>query len=298
MKLTLAIITALASASQVLAVPATKKATAEKCYPLDTTFQLNVPHGSTELPLINYGGYKWKIPKAAVRGTLVSFFGNFQNNQTTSSQITTVSNSTTVEGGDSTSSATGFANGTTIITTTFSSGNASSAAVGAQDTSSSTSTSSSGNGNSTAIANAVGQVTILTNATVAEASNAQSVQNERQAAAATSCAADNDGASASADEITTVTFTTANGTKIDSVAYAACSAGVVAPSTAGSGSSSSGSQASVSQVSASVTCDGTTTTVVDDETSYAITVKGSFCQQSGFSGAIVGQRVAHAEAEC
>jgi hypothetical protein len=108
-----------------LAVPATKKATAEKCYPLDTTFQLNVPHGSTELPLINYGGYMWKIPKAAVRGTLVSFFGNFQNNQTTSSQITTVSNSTTVEGGDSTSSATGFANGTTIITTTFSSGNAS-----------------------------------------------------------------------------------------------------------------------------------------------------------------------------
>lgn len=72
----------------------------------------------------------------------------------------------------------------------------------------------------------------------------------------------------------------------------------MAPSTAGSGSSSSGSQASVSQVSASVTCDGTTTTVVDDETSYAITVKGSFCQQSGFSGAIVGQRVAHAEAEC
>lgn len=174
----------------------------------------------------------------------------------------------------------------------------SSAAGAAQDTTSDSSTASTGNANSTAIANAAGQVTIVTNATVADASDAQSVQNERQAAAATSCAADNDGASASAEEISAVTFTTANGTRFQSNAYAACSAGIMAPATAGSGSSSSGSQASISQVSASVTCDGTTTTVVDDETSYAITVKGSYCQISGFSGAIAGQRVARAEAEC
>lgn len=174
----------------------------------------------------------------------------------------------------------------------------SSAAGAAQNTTSDSSTSSTGNANSTAIANAAGQVTIVTNATVADASDAQSLQNERQAAAATSCAADNNGASASAEEISTVTFTTANGTRIESNAYAACSAGVLAPSTADSGSSSSGSQASISQVSASVTCDGTTTTVVDGETSYAITVKGSYCQVSGFSGAIAGQRVAQAEAEC
>ena len=82
------------------------------------------------------------------------------------------------------------------------------------------------------------------------------------------------------------------------MAYAACSAGVSAPSTAGSGSSSSGSQASISCVSATVTCDGSTTTVEDGNSSYAITVRGVYCQTSGFSGAIMGQRVAHAEAEC
>ncbi|KAG9549417.1 hypothetical protein KCU71_g15490, partial [Aureobasidium melanogenum] len=288
----------LASLSPVLAVPATSKATANKCVPLDTTFQLNVPHGSTALPQINYAGYNWNIPKAAVEGTLVSFFGNFYKNETTSSQITTVTNSTSDPNGKSMSSATGSANGTTVVSTTFASGNASSAAGAAQNTTSDSSTSSTGNANSTAIANAAGQVTIVTNATVADASDAQSLQNERQAAAATSCAADNNGASASAEEISAVTFTTANGTRIESNAYAACSAGVLAPSTADSGSSSSGSQASISQVSASVTCDGTTTTVVDGETSYAITVKGSYCQVSGFSGAIAGQRVAHAEAEC
>jgi hypothetical protein len=173
-----------------------------------------------------------------------------------------------------------------------------SAAGAAQDTTSDDSTSSSGNANSTAIANAAGDVSIVTNATVAAMSNAQSVQNERQAAAATSCAADNDGASASADGITTVSFTSANGTHVNSVAYAACSAGVTAPSTPDSGSSSSGSQASISGVSATVICDGSSTTVVDDNSSYAITVKGVYCQTSGFSGAIVGQRVAHAEAEC
>ncbi|KAG9942231.1 hypothetical protein KCU85_g9296, partial [Aureobasidium melanogenum] len=291
-------ILALASLSQVLAVPATSKATADKCVPLDKTFQLNVPHGSTPLSQINYAGYNWNIPKAAVEGTLVSFFGNFNKNDTTSSQITTVTNSNQVPDGESMSSATGSANGTTIVTTTFASGNASSAAGAAQDTTSDSSTASTGNANSTAIANAAGQVTIVTNATVADASNEQSVQNERKAAAATSCAADNDGASASAEEISTVTFTTANGTRIESNAYAACSAGVLAPSAAGSGSSSSGSQASVSQVSASVTCNGTTTTVVDDETHYAITVKGTYCQTSGFSGAIAGQRIAYAEAEC
>jgi hypothetical protein len=125
MKFSLATTIALASLTQVLAVPATKKAVAQKCYPLDTTFQLNVPHGSTDLPPINYAGYEWKFPKAAAQGNLVSFFGNFHNNQTTSSQITTVTNSTSVSGGSSMSSATGSANGTTVVSTTFSSGNAS-----------------------------------------------------------------------------------------------------------------------------------------------------------------------------
>lgn len=125
MKFSLATTIAFASITQVLAVPTTKKAIAEKCYPLETTFQLNVPHGSTDLPPINYAGYEWKFPKAAAQGNLVSFFGNFHNNQTTSSQITTVTNSTSVSGGRSMSSASGSANGTTIVSTTFSSGNAS-----------------------------------------------------------------------------------------------------------------------------------------------------------------------------
>lgn len=125
MKFVLTISIALTSISQVLAVPATSKATAEKCFPLGTTFQLNIPHGSTALPVVNYAGYNWNIPKAAVEGTLVSFFGNFHKNKTTSSQITTVTNSTQVPDGESMSSATGSANGTTIVTTTFASGNAS-----------------------------------------------------------------------------------------------------------------------------------------------------------------------------
>lgn len=121
---TLTIIT-LASLPQVLAVPATSKATAENCVPLDKTSQLNVPHGSTPLSQINYAGYSWNIPEAAVEGTLVSFFGNFYKNDTTSSQITTVTNSNQVPDGESMSSATGSANGTTIVTTTFASGKAS-----------------------------------------------------------------------------------------------------------------------------------------------------------------------------
>ena len=125
MKFSLVTTIALTSLTQVQAVPATKKAAAEKCYPLSTTFQLNVPHGSTQLPLINYAGYKWNFPKAITQGNLVSFFGNFHNNQTTSSQITTVTNSTSVEGGSSMSSASGSANGTTVVSNTFSSGNAS-----------------------------------------------------------------------------------------------------------------------------------------------------------------------------
>lgn len=125
MKLSLATTIFLASLTQVSAVPATQKAVAQKCYPLDTKFQLNVPHSSNGLPPINYAGYTWKLPNTAAQGNLVSFFGNFHNNQTTSSQITTVTNSTSVSSGSSMSSASGSANGTTVVSTTFSSGNAS-----------------------------------------------------------------------------------------------------------------------------------------------------------------------------
>lgn len=172
-----------------------------------------------------------------------------------------------------------------------------SAAGAAQNSTSDTSTASTGAANSTTIATSAGAVSIVTNATVAAASNAQSIQNERQAAALTSCAADNAGASASAEEISTVTLSTANGTSVQSVAYAVCSAGVVAPSAGGS-ASASGSKASVGVVEASVTCDGLTSTVVDGETSYRVMVKGSYCLIEGFSGAVAGQRVASSVAEC
>ena len=125
MKFTLASTVALASLTPVLAIPAIQKAVVQKCYPLDTKFQLNVPHSSNTLPPINYAGYTWKLPNTAAQGNLVSFFGNFHDNQTTSSQITTVTNSTSVSGGSSMSSASGSANGTTVVSTTFSSGNAS-----------------------------------------------------------------------------------------------------------------------------------------------------------------------------
>ncbi|KAI4849569.1 hypothetical protein E4T44_03267 [Aureobasidium sp. EXF-8845] len=294
MQLTIATIV-LGYVSPILATPFLAERAA-KCVPVDLRFQYNVPHDaqSTGPSNVNYGGFNWKLP---TQGNLVSFYGNYRNSSTTSSQITTVSQSNSTEGGTSTSTGSGMANGTTVISTTFSSGNASSAAVAAQQNTSGTSSSSSGLANSTATANAAGQVNIFTDANVADASNSQSVQNERQAAAATSCTADNDGASATAEQITSVTFTTAEGTKIDSVAYAACSAGVNAPS-AGSGSSSSGSQASVSAVTATVMCDGTTTTVSDQQTQYIVVAKGVYCSNSGFSGALTGQRAAKSVAQC
>lgn len=117
---------ALSSLPQILALPASAAVVADACVPLSATFQLNVPHSSSALPLlINYAGYTWTIPAAAENGTLVSFFGNFRNNETTSSQITTVTHSTQVANGTSMSSAMGMANGTTVVSTTFASGNAS-----------------------------------------------------------------------------------------------------------------------------------------------------------------------------
>lgn len=150
-----------------------------------------------------------------------------------------------------------------------------------------------------ATANAAGVVTINTNATVANASDAQSIQNQRAGAAATSCAADNTGASASAEEITTVTLQTGQGETVTSVAYAACQAGLQ-PLASGqdSGSSSLGSTTTISGVSATITCDGVTTTNTESETIFHVVIDGTYCKKARFSGAITGQRTAETEAEC
>jgi hypothetical protein len=98
---------------------------AARCVPLDLRFQYNLPQQTSSASRssnINYGGYNWQLP---AQGNLVSFYGNYRNGSTTSSQITTVTNSTPIQGGDSTSVGAAMANGTTIVSTTFSSGNAS-----------------------------------------------------------------------------------------------------------------------------------------------------------------------------
>ena len=195
--------------------------------------------------------------------------------------------------------ATALANTTTIVAITFSSGNASSAAAAAQQNSTTTSTSSSGTADSqaSAVANANGVVTITTSASDTNAANTQSLANERQAAAATSCVAQNSGATAEAREITSVQFTTANGTTVYSVAYAACAAGLAAPAEVNA-TSSSGSMASVSGVSANVICDGVASTHQTQSTTFSLRVLGKWGPLTGFAGAIVGQRVAQVQESC
>lgn len=97
------------------------------CYPIDQSFEVTVPQvqDSTSKPSIDFDGFQWQLPQEALSGKLVSFLGNFFGNETTSSQVTTISNTTSVAGGPSMSNATANANGTTIVTTTFASGNSS-----------------------------------------------------------------------------------------------------------------------------------------------------------------------------
>ncbi|KAK5676299.1 hypothetical protein LTS10_011111 [Elasticomyces elasticus] len=291
-----------------------KHPTQKKCQPvpIDYSFEVTVPviPEHFEAPAVNYGGYHFKLPKQAFSGLLVSFFGNFDANETMSSQTQTIaaqSTSTSITGGVSMSNATATANETTIVAVTFSSGDASStpnsAAASAQTNVSVTSTSSSGSANSqaSAIASADGTVAITTSANLSDSAvaNAQSVQNEQQAAAATSCVAQNSGASASAEEITSVQFTTANGTTVTSVAFAACEAGLLAPAEMSAAtSSSSGSVASVNGVSATVVCDGVESTNRRVSTTFRVRVLGVWSPLMGFTGAMFGQRVQDAEASC
>lgn len=100
-----------------------------KTYPVNLSFAVIVPtiaDVADLTPTINYGGYRFALPHDALSGLLVSFLGNFNSNQTTTSQITTVSNSTSLVGGVSYTNATASANETTIVAITYSSGNASS----------------------------------------------------------------------------------------------------------------------------------------------------------------------------
>ena len=284
-----------------------KHADQKKCQPvsIDYNFQVTVPvltqSFSAQAPSVDFGGLHIRLPKEALSGELVSFFGNFENNQTTSSQtqITTQSDSTSVADGTSTSNATATANSTTIVAVTFSSGNASSAAGSAQQDSTVTSTSSSGSADSqaSAVADANGIVTITTSATDTSVANMQSLRNEQEAAAATSCVAQNDGASAEAEAITIVQFTTANGTLVTSTAYAACCAGLVAPSEVNA-TSSSGSIASVGGVSANVFCNGVESTSQTQSTTFRLRVLGTWGPLTGFQGAITGRRVAEVEESC
>jgi hypothetical protein len=83
---------------------------------------------------------------------------------------------------------------------------------------------------------------------------------------------------------------------VKSSAYAACSAGVDAPSQGGS--SSSGSQASLTGVRSTVTCNGVTSNQQSTSTTFRVTVKGTYTLLRGFSGAVGGQRVASSRSQC
>jgi hypothetical protein len=85
---------------------------------------------------------------------------------------------------------------------------------------------------------------------------------------------------------------------VKSNAYAACNAGVDAPSQGGSSSSSSGSQASLTGVRSTVTCNGVTSNQQSTSTTFRVTVKGTYTLLRGFSGAVGGQRVASSRSQC
>jgi hypothetical protein len=296
--------------------------------PIDFTFGVRVPTStstSSDPLALLVNGYQLAIPQTAKSGTLVSWLANYQNGKAYTTQftsinpsaprnITTSSDSNSQDGGNSFTNATALASGqqARVVTTTFSSGDAASAAAAALNSTSSTSTASSGNSNSTAVAtaNALGDVLIMTSANTASANtasalNSQSIENAKGAEAASSCAADSGpAASAEAEQINTVLIPVGSSPEGDEMywvksnAYAACSAGVDAPSQGGSSSSSSGSQASLTGVRSTVTCNGATSNQQSTSTTFRITVKGTYTLLRGFSGAVGGQRVASSRSQC
>lgn len=95
--------------------------------PISFSFGVTVPvvEGAKKAPSIKYGGYRFNLPVRALRGDLVAFYGNFDKNDTISSQLTTTSTSTSVEGSDvSYTNGSAYADTKQIITLTYSSGDA------------------------------------------------------------------------------------------------------------------------------------------------------------------------------
>lgn len=292
----------------------------EVSIPIDLTFEVKIPTSSTSPPtyVLIPGLYRVNVPQTAKSGTLISWLGNYANGRAYNTQvtsldpraprnITTNSESNSNEGGNPFTNATALADGQNarVITTSYSSGNAASAAAAALDGTGSTSTSSSGASNSTAVAtaNALGDIVIMTSANTANALNSQSILNAQRAEAASSCAADSGpAASSQAQQIDTLLIPigqSPDGTQmywLKSSAYAACSAGVDAPSQGGS--SSSGSQANLLGTRSTVTCNGVTSTQQQSSTTFRVTVKGTYTLLKGFNGAAGGQRVASSSSQC
>lgn len=108
--------------------------------PVDFSFGVTVPTVSDPeagtAPFMNFAGFHVPLPKDARSGKLVSFFGNFVNGTPVSTQLTAItdrqqkyvntsSSSTSISGGPSMSNATILANDAAVVSTAFSSGNAS-----------------------------------------------------------------------------------------------------------------------------------------------------------------------------
>lgn len=310
-------LTTLAFAALALASPTPRDTILEErdafSVPINLSFGVTIPTNPslTSMPSVSYGGLALPIPAGAATGNLVSFFGNYYNNNALSSQLTSInpsaprntttsSTSTSVDGGPSTSNATAFAGPARVVSTTFSSGNASSASSaigGGGNTSTSSSSSGNSNSTSTATSDASGLTSIFTSANTADASNAQSIQNEQ--GAATSCAAQNNGASSQSEEVSSVVIPVGQPGQnlgVGSTAYSSCSAGTAPPQQGTS--SSSGSQASLTGVSSSATCNGVTSSHQTTSTTFRINIVGTFSPFTGFSGAITGQRVARSQSSC
>ena len=284
--------------------------------PYNFSFAIEFPSvpGRYAPPIVTISGYQFTLPNSIVPKKFVSILGGVAAQDAPGNQVvpasiaaarnvTTTSNSTSRPQGPSTSNATAAAEGLAarVVTTTFSSGNSSSASGAGLNGTTITSTSSTGLSNSSAIATSdtMNQVNITTSANTTNAANKQSIQNAQAAVALTSCAAESGpGAAAQAQVITILNIPIGNGKdySIVSSAYAKCSAGVATPNIGGS--SSSGARASERGASSTVTCNGVTTSRQITSTVFTLRLVGWYTLSSGFKGAIVGQKVVSSSVSC
>ncbi|SMR53029.1 unnamed protein product [Zymoseptoria tritici ST99CH_1E4] len=221
--------------------------------------------------------------------------------------IQTDSDSTTLDGGASYTNISATADTNLVSAFSFSDGDAASSGGAIQRRKTISSTSSSGTADSTAtVTGSTNPVSIFSSADVPSASTSTTLQGSPQdALAAGTCAAAANGASASAQVVTTVTYPIGSGGRSatsGSVSSIFCESGVSARSSgaaSGSGTSTGLARAALTDggVSAQVSCNGKTTSSSAPTVGWTVNVQGTM-SGSSFNGNVIAVRTARAEVRC